>query len=104
MALRYNKLPDIHRIQLWSSFFDMYTTNDPDIRFDRGARQWVQSKEVTEMELNGREIRNGMHNPIPFFEHISYEYLSHSSGYPSRDPRPKEKDIQKVAYERRRNS
>ena len=64
MALRYNKLPDEHRIQLWDSFFQMYTTNDPNIKFDSGAKQYVKSKAVTSMQLNGREIRNGTQNPI----------------------------------------
>ena len=59
MALKYELLPDEHRRQLWKNFFEMYQSNDYNIRFDVEAKKYVQSEEVTKMRLNGREIRNG---------------------------------------------
>ena len=62
MALKYELMSSESRIELWKLFFGMYKENDRKIRFDTHAMNYVKSDEVANMQLNGREIRNGMRN------------------------------------------
>ncbi|KAL6716593.1 hypothetical protein ACLMJK_006160 [Lecanora helva] len=64
LVLGYELLPGELRQRLWEMFFAMYTKNDKNIKFARDAQKWVQSDEVTEMDLNGRAIRNAIQGAI----------------------------------------
>ena len=59
-ALRYELLPAEKRTELWELFSKMYRENDPRIRFDEDVRDFIKSNRVKGMNLNGREIRNGL--------------------------------------------
>lgn len=68
LPLGYEKLNDDSRAQIWENLFDKlqedHEKNEgPEITYDYRAKEYVQiSQEVTGLEWNGREIRNGMIN------------------------------------------
>ena len=65
VSIGYDPLDDKAREQIWEALFrklnDDHKSGGPEIKYDYYAKQYVQKNdEVKKLQLNGREIRNGM--------------------------------------------
>ncbi|KAK5110406.1 hypothetical protein LTR85_001270 [Meristemomyces frigidus] len=59
VKLRYDALTDSDRSRVWNNFIDKLKTERKDkIRVMRDVYEYIESKKVKELVLNGREIRN----------------------------------------------
>lgn len=66
VVIHYNNLSHKDRNRIWNQFFDkLEAEREGDIKIAESARDYVlESKKMTEIEWNGREIRNGeLHLP-----------------------------------------
>lgn len=72
VVIRYTNLTSTDRNRIWNQFFQkLEDERGEDIKISESARDYVlESKKMTSIEWNGREIRNGKYPTIIVCRHI----------------------------------
>jgi len=78
VSIGYDPLDDKAREQIWEALFrklkEDHKNGGPEIRYEYEAKQYVQKNDdIKKLQLNGREIRNGM--PAFFRIHKTYSRI-----------------------------
>lgn len=67
VVIRYDNLSEESRKQIWQQFFNKLDNEREDFKTTQRAKDYVlEDGEISTMEWNGREIRNGKAFPNPF--------------------------------------
>lgn len=86
VSIGYDPLDDKAREQIWDALFrklkDDYKSGGPEFKYEWEAKRYVQkSDDVKELQLNGREIRNGVFGLLPNISNLLTNYsLPNSRG------------------------
>ncbi|KAJ4232954.1 hypothetical protein NW757_013739 [Fusarium falciforme] len=92
VIIRYDNLSAESRKKIWSHFFDKLDDEREDFKTTRRAKDYVLDGEISKIEWNGREIRNGFQTAVALAEFRFLQNRDDSKTQPTLD----QKDFEQV--------